>query len=164
MVYANPFCFDDAGISFDKTDTACEGDDTMQIVKCTEYDLTLLAKFNKRLIEDEKSDNKMTEEELFRRMKEFLNTEYDAYFFQVNEEVVGYALVKNSCAPLYLRQFYIDREYRRNHYGEQAFHELLKYLDITMIDIEVLSWNEAGVRFWEKLNFQERSKYMRYGN
>lgn len=136
----------------------------MQIKKCVESDLPLLAKFNKCLIEDEKSDNKMSEEELFERMKGFLETEYDAYFFHVNEEVVGYALVKNSCSPLYLRQFYIDRKYRRNHYGEQAFHELLEYLEVTTIDIEVLSWNEAGVRFWEKLNFQERSKYMRYGN
>lgn len=134
----------------------------MKIRKCTEADLALLAKFNKYLIEDEKSDNKMNEEQLFWRMKEFMNTEYDAYFFVEKEEIVGYALVKNSSSPLYLRQFYIDREYRRKHYGEQAFHNLLQYLEVTTIDIEVLSWNEAGIRFWEKLNFRERSRYMRY--
>lgn len=134
----------------------------MEIRKCTESDLALLAKFNKCLIEDEKSDNQMNEEELFQRMKEFINTEYDAYFFMEKEEIVGYALVKNSCLPLYLRQFYIDREYRRKHYGEQAFYKLLQYLEVTTIDIEVLSWNEAGIRFWEKLNFRERSRYMRY--
>lgn len=134
----------------------------MQIRKCTESDLALLAKYNKCLIEDEKSENEMKEEELFLRMKEFVNTEYDAYFFMEKQDIVGYALVKNSCSPLYLRQFYIDRRYRRRHYGEWAFHELLKYLEVTTIDIEVLTWNEAGVRFWEKLNFQERSKYMRY--
>lgn len=134
----------------------------MEIKKCTEADLALLAKFNKYLIEDEKSDNKMNEEQLFQRMKEFMNTEYDAYFFVEKEEIVGYALVKNGSSPLYLRQFYIDREYRRKHYGEQAFHKLLQYLEVTTIDIEVLSWNEAGIRFWEKLNFRERSRYMRY--
>ena len=134
----------------------------MEIKKCTEADLALLAKFNKYLIEDEKSDNKMNEEQLFQRMKEFMNTEYDAYFFVEKEEIVGYALVKNSSSPLYLRQFYIDREYRRKHYGEQAFHKLLQYLEVTTIDIEVLSWNEMGNQFWEKLNFRERSRYMRY--
>lgn len=134
----------------------------MQVRKCEKTDLSLLAKFNKCLIEDEKSDNQMNTEELFQRMEEFLNTEYDAFFFIEKEDIVGYALVKNTCEPLYIRQFYIDRKYRRMHYGEQAFHELLNYLQVTTIDIEVLSWNEAGVRFWEKLNFRERSRYMRY--
>ena len=104
----------------------------------------------------------MNETELYHRMKVFLETEYDAYFFEVDGKVVGYALVKNSSTPLYLRQFYIDRPYRRMHYGEQAFHELLRYLDIDTIDIEVLTWNERGMSFWKKLNFKERSVYMRY--
>lgn len=139
-----------------------KGGDKMLVRKCCESDLLLLTKFNKCLIEDEKSDNTMNEEELFRRMREFINTEYDAYFFVKEENIVGYALVKNTCSPLYLRQFYIEREHRRKHYGEQAFRELLKYLKVSTIDIEVLSWNKAGVCFWEKLNFQERSRYMRY--
>lgn len=134
----------------------------MQIQKCTPSDLQLLTKFNKYLIEDEKSDNTMNEEELFQRMQSFITTEYDAYFFIEKQDIVGYALVKNTCSPLYLRQFYIDRQYRRMHYGERAFHELLKYLQVATIDIEVLTWNEAAVRFWQKLNFQERSKYMRF--
>lgn len=134
----------------------------MEIRKCTEQDLSLLAKLNKCLIEDEKSDNTMSEAELFWRMKGFLEKEYDAYFFVIHENIIGYGLVKNDCSPLYLRQFYIDRKYRRQHYGEQAFSCLLKYLNVTTIDIEVLSWNEAGIGFWEKMNFQERSKYMRY--
>lgn len=57
------------------------------------------------------------------------------------------ALVKNSCNPLYLRQFYIDRPYRRMHYGEQAFRELFSYLNVDTIDIEVLTWNERGMSF-----------------
>ena len=133
----------------------------MIVRKCDRGDLTTLAQFNKYLIEDEQSDNQMTETELYHRMEVFLETEYDAYFFEVDGKVVGYALVKNSCNPLYLRQFYIDRPYRRMHYGEQAFHELLSYLNVDTIDIEVLTWNERG-NFWKKLNFKERSVYMRY--
>lgn len=135
----------------------------MKIVKCTEADVALLTKFNKCLIEDEKSDNKMSVDELYQRMQTFITTEYNAYFFKEGEDVIGYALVKNNCEPLYLRQFYIDRMYRGKHYGQQAFEALLKHLGVSTIDIEVLSWNEAGIRFWEKLGFRERSRYMRFG-
>lgn len=133
------------------------------IQKCTLEDVAQLALFNKQLIDDEKSNNSMSIKELEVRMQGFLNTEYFAYFFMVHKNVVGYALVKNSCNPLYLRQFFIDREYRKMHYGTEAFRALLKYLNVSSIDIEVLPWNEPGIRFWESLGFHELSRYMRLG-
>ena len=141
----------------------------MIVRKCSGNDLPRLTQFNKHLIEDEQSDNAMSEQELYHRMEGFLETEYDAYFFEVEGDVVGYALVKNSCEPLYLRQFYIDRPYRRKHYGEQAFRELLDFLKVDTIDIEVLTWNDRGMSFWKKLGFkaldeQERCVYMRFMN
>ena len=89
----------------------------MQIVKCTDQDIHTLAVLNKRLIEDEKSDNPMNTEELENRMASFLTGEYNAYFFKEADEIIGYALVRHTCSPLYLRQFYIDRAYRRKHHG-----------------------------------------------
>lgn len=133
----------------------------MRIIKCSKDDIPQLAVFNKQLIEDEKSDNPMSVKELESRMDGFLKTEYDAYFFEVDNAIVGYALVKKSCSPLYLRQFFIGREYRKNHCGTEAFHALLEYLNVDSIDIEVLSGNEAGNRFWESLGFKEVSRYMR---
>ena len=134
----------------------------MEIKKCTLEDVPQLAFFNKQLIEDEKSNNPMSIEELEERMTGFLNTEYDAYFFLVDETVVGYALVKKTCTPLYLRQFLIAREYRRKHYGREAFRALSEYLGVERMDIEVLPWNERGMRFWESLGFKEISRCMRY--
>lgn len=134
----------------------------MVIRKCKLEDIPKLALLNKQLIEDEKSDNPMSIQELEERMTGFLNTEYDAYFFMVDEDVVGYALVKNSCRPLYLRQFLIDRKYRKHHYGTEAFNSLIQYLEVKSIDIEVLSWNEAGNRFWESCGFKDISRYMRF--
>ena len=133
----------------------------MRIIKCSQDDIPQLAVFNKQLIEDEKSDNPMSVKELESRMDGFLKTEYDAYFFEVDKAIVGYALVKNSCTPLYLRQFFIGREYRKNHCGTEAFHALLNYLNVDSIDIEVLSGNEPGNLFWESLGFKEVSRYMR---
>ena len=43
----------------------------MNIRKCLVNDVTLLAHFNKQLIEDEKSDNPMNLDELEVRMKDF---------------------------------------------------------------------------------------------
>lgn len=134
----------------------------MEIKKCTLEDVPQLAVLNKQLIDDEKSNNPMNIRQLEARMAGFLNTDYVAYFFIVDEAVVGYALVKNTCTPLYLRHFLIDRKYRKQYYGTEAFHSLIKYLGVNDIDIEVLSWNEAGKRFWESCGFKELSRYMRY--
>ncbi len=135
----------------------------MQIRKCTPDAISKLAILNKQLIEDEKSDNPMSIKELEERMRGFLNTEYEAFFFVAEEAIVGYALVKNTCTPLYLRQFLIDRAYRKKHYGTEAFQVLLKHLGVESIDIEVLPWNERGMHFWESLGFREISRYMRLG-
>lgn len=133
----------------------------MKIEKCTLKDIPRLAALNKQLIEDEKSDNPMNMSELEERMTGFLSSEYEAYFFVAEEKVIGYALVKNTCNPLYLRQFLIDREYRRKHYGTEAFDALMNYLNVDSMDIEVLPWNERGIRFWENCGFREISRYMR---
>lgn len=135
--------------------------ESMNIIKCNNSDIPQLAVFNKQLIEDEHSDNPMSVSELEKRMDDFLKTEYDAYFFEADSAIVGYALVKKSCFPLYLRQFFIGREYRKNHYGTEAFHALLEYLNVDSIDVEVLSGNDAGNCFWESLGFIEVSRYMR---
>ncbi|MBO7420618.1 MAG: GNAT family N-acetyltransferase, partial [Spirochaetaceae bacterium] len=121
----------------------------MQIQKCTLEDVPLLAQMNKQLIDDEKSTNPMTVAELEERMHGFLGTDYSAYFFIEESCVVGYALVKDTEKPLYLRQFFIEREYRRKHLGRQAFQLLMDYLHADTINIDVLPWNEPGLRFWQ---------------
>ena len=134
----------------------------MHIQKCTLEDAALLSQMNKHLIEDEKSTNPMTVEELEERMRGFLSVEYSAYFFMQDENVVGYALVKDTEKPLYLRQFFIEREYRRQHLGRQAFHLLLDYLQTDTINIDVLPWNEPGLRFWESLGVTPTCISMQY--
>ena len=100
--------------------------------------------------------------ELEARMAGFLSDGYDAYFcLDGGARVVGYALVNMAATPLYLRQFFICRGERRKGYGKEFFSALLEHLNITTIDIEVLSGNEAGVAFWESLGFKRRSIYMR---
>jgi ribosomal protein S18 acetylase RimI-like enzyme len=105
--------------------------------------------------------------QLAERMAGFLAGEYDAYYFRgegaEGDEVLGYALVRRTVAPKYLRHFFICREQRRRGYGRRFFRELLAELGETSIDIEVLTANAAGVQFWQSLGFVPRSLYMRYG-
>ena len=134
----------------------------MQIQKCTMKDVSKLALLNKQLIDDEKSNNPMDICELENRMKGFLQTDYSAYFFIESSQIIGYALIRNSSSPLYLRQFLIERNYRKHHYGTQAFQMLLQYLDIKEIDLEVLPCNKNGLAFWKHCGFNETCIAMRY--
>ena len=134
----------------------------MTIRECTIHDVSELAVMNKQLIEDEQSNNPMSMDELEKRMASFLNGYYKAYFFEEDDQVIGYALVNHSSEPLYLRQFFIGRDFRRRHLGEQAFQLLISYLDTDMIDIDVLPWNKAGYSFWKKCGFDESCISMRY--
>ena len=133
----------------------------MRIRICDETDVPLLAAMNKRLIEDEKSSNPMDIEQLENRMRVFLSGEYTAYLFTEDGSVAGYALVKDSSTP-YLRQFYIERQYRRAHRGRNAFELLKEQLQTDAIDIDVLPWNQAGRAFWASLGFKETCVSMRY--
>jgi len=136
----------------------------MMIKKCSLSDVEELAQLNKKLIEDEKSDNRMDSEQLKTRMRDFLEGEYNAYLFMEEDCVIGYALVRHTSNPLYLRQFFIARNFRRHGKGRDALKLLLRELKTDKIDIEVLSWNEAAIKFWESCGFIERSRYMRLEN
>ena len=136
----------------------------MLIKKCTNQDVPKLALMNKHLIEDEKSNNPMGVAELECRMSGFINDEYTAYFFIEDDTILGYALIMHTSTPLYLRQFYIERDFRRKHYGTQAFHQLMEYLHADTIDIDVLPWNERGLLFWTNCGFEGTCISMRYRN
>lgn len=129
---------------------------------CSKDDIDLLARMNEQLIEDENFDIRLSIEQLRIRMAGFIESDYKAYMFEDNDKVKGYALVDHSRKPLYLRQFFICRDCRREGYGVAAFHKLLDMLETDRIDIEVMYWNERGYRFWQSLGFRERSIYMRY--
>jgi len=36
-------------------------------------------------------------------------------------------------------------------------------LETKEIEIDVLTWNEGGIKFWEKIGFKEQWKRMKYG-
>ena len=134
----------------------------LRVVLCTEKDIPELARMNALLIADEKADNTMTVTQLEQRMAEFVNTGYQAFFFEKGETRVGYALVDMTVTPLYLRQLFIDRACRRQGYGKRSFAALLSHLQAADMDIDVYAWNHDGIAFWKALGFSERYTRMRF--
>lgn len=116
--------------------------------KATISDSKILASLNKMLIDDGGSINSMSEAELEERMKQFLTSDYLAYFFIVDQTIVGYTLVNIARTPLFIRHFYIIKEFRRKRYGTQAFKSVVEALNAKEVDLTVLVKNEIGYKFW----------------
>lgn len=133
----------------------------MELIKCTADNLSLLAKLNKELYEDEKNDNIPTIEVLEERLKCSMEQGSIAYLFMDDGQVVGYALVRTQTSPYYLSHFFICKNMRRKHLGTIAFNQLMEELNTTSIDLDVFCWNQRGQEFWKSLGFKERCIIMR---
>ena len=120
-------------------------------------DVAILAEMNRQLIEDEGHRNSMTVEELDDRMRRWLLTDYQAVVFQQGTEALGYALFKQEPDWLYLRQFFVRREKRRQGIGRNAITWLLKnvWRDAKRIRLDVLVGNSAAIQFWRSVGFAD---------
>ena len=137
----------------------------------TEADLPLLAEMNKRLIDDERSRNPMTVNELRERMQGWLLTDWHIRLFSDEaENVVGYAvyqLRQDDYFPemkiVYLRQLYIERERRSRGLGQQALQFLIEreFREASAVVIDVLETNPRGYHFWTKTGFEPYCTTMR---
>ncbi len=116
---------------------------------------------NHQLIKDEKSPNPMGVEQLLERMWGWLEMGYHAVLFKRADEVIGYALYRFEDETLreqrvvYLRQFFIERAYRGQGLGRQAFQELRRdFFEEAQVRLEVLTANSNGSAFWKRLGFE----------
>ena len=131
----------------------------MKLRHASKDDLRLLAELNRQLIQDEQAQNPMSLCELQERMSRWLASEYRAVIFEVASEPVAYALYRPSEEGLYLRQFFVIRDRRRQGLGRQAI-ELFRLQVLpsgTALVLEVLVNNEAGINFWRSLGFREHA-------
>lgn len=136
-------------------------------------DLLILAEMNKQLIEDEKSSNPMGIKELEERMAEFLKNSWEIDLIMKDTEIIGYTLYqfhenqyKRESKQVYIRQYFIVREYRNMGYGIAGI-ELLKktrFQDVKRIEIDVLETNPKGQKFWKKVGFKPYYLNMRIEN
>jgi len=130
----------------------------MQTRKANLSDIPLLSQLNLQLIEDENHRNPMSLEELQDRMRGWLETqEYTAVLFQEKDRIVGYALYKVEPEWVYLRQFFIVREFRRQGYGREAIEILRReyWEKGRRVRLEVLVNNSSAIEFYRALGFED---------
>ena len=129
--------------------------------EATLSDCTCLAEMNHQLIRDEGHRNSMTVTELAGRMRDWLASGvYRAILFECGSHAVAYALFRTEPdASIYLRQFFVSRERRRQQIGSQAIDLLFRevFPSGIRVTIEVLAGNESGYAFWEAVGFQNYS-------
>lgn len=116
-----------------------------------------LAAMNLQLISDEGHRNSMSAAELEERMRKWLGGEYEAAIFAVNRSTVAYALYKRETDWIFLRQFFVVPELRRQGIGRAAMNWLLQnpWRDAPRIRLDVLVGNADGIAFWRSIGFQE---------
>jgi len=122
-------------------------------------DSRTLAELNHQLIRDEGHWNPMTVPELENRMRDWLADVYRAIIFQGDEDILAYALYREDDTLIYLRQFFVIRNRRRQGIGRRAM-DILRHetwpRDKRLM-VEVLWKNTGAIEFWKAVGFDEYS-------
>lgn len=125
-------------------------------------DAHTLAEMNLDLIRDEGSANPMGVPELEQRMLGFLANGYTGVLIHMEGIIAGYCLYRpeegsHSGKPgIYLRQYYIKPEFRRQGLGRTALVKIIReYMaDAAFVDLDVLECNPVGMAFWANAGFR----------
>ena len=120
-------------------------------------DVSLLASMNERLMRDEGNRSRLTRQSLELRMSRWLSGDYRAAIFSLNREPIGYALWKPQPDHVHLRQYYVKPVFRRKGYGKAGIELLMNNVwgEFARVRLEVLVGNEAGLRFWRSIGFED---------
>ena len=126
--------------------------------KALPADAAFLAPMNKRMIEDQRHRNPMGIPELRVRLETWLQGEYELWYAEDAGKALGYVLFRREAGEIYLRQLFVERGNRRQGIGRMLFQWAEQNLwPGEKVRLEVLTDNEAGIRFWKSLGFGEYS-------
>ena len=126
-------------------------------------DVPLLSSMNRQLVEDEQHRNRFQSDAWFEeRMVSFLTGKYKAVLFELEGEIVAYALYTNHpdhSDTIYLRHIFVSRNHRRQGVGREAIR--LLQVEILPRDkrltVEVLADNQDARAFYSAVGFREYS-------
>jgi predicted acetyltransferase len=129
----------------------------MQYRFATPEDVALLAPLNQQLIRDEGHRDSMDLAQLAERMSRWLRGEYQAVLFVESTSPIGYALFRRESEYVYLRQFFVLAELRRQGVGRNALRWLWRnaWPGAPCLRIDVLVGNTTGREFWRSVGFGE---------
>jgi len=120
-------------------------------------DCPLLAELNQQLIRDEGHRNPMTSVELEERMRDWLSDGYTAVLFEDSGQIVAYALFHEQPDGIYLRQFFVVRNRRREGIGRRSVGLLRSEIwpKTKRLTVDVLVRNEAALAFWRAVGYKD---------
>lgn len=129
----------------------------MNIVPATLADVGILAKLNKRLIEDEQHPNPMDIKQLAERMSGWLHTEYRGYLVLIDDQVRGYCLYRDDGNHYYLRHLFVDRGFRRQGIATQLLDWMYAHIwTEKKVRLDVLIHNQEAIAFYQWYGFETR--------
>ena len=123
-------------------------------------DVELLARMNRQLAEDEKHRNRSRPDVWFQeRVREFLSGAYKAVLFDLDGDVIGYALYTahpDHADTIHLRQLFVSRAHRRQGIGRKVVRVLREEVwpQDKRITATVLVGNGAARAFYEAVGFE----------
>ncbi len=129
-----------------------------------QQDLSLLAEMNLALIVDDGHRNSMDIGQLKERMKIWLKSDYQAHLILNDNIVIGYCLWREYREYTYIRQLFINADFRRQGFAKNA----LLWLKNTVWDkalplrMEVLTDNHNAINFWRAIGFKDYCITMEY--
>ena len=125
--------------------------DDLTIREATQQDIPRLGELNHQLIQDEGHENRLGVKGLQQRMAMWLVQEYRCFIATNRNQIVGYALYKQSGDGFYLRQLFVSRDHRRLGIATQ----LMDYLFAEEwgdheLRLDVLATNQEAISFYEQ--------------
>lgn len=131
-------------------------DDTLRFRIATLADTEALAHLNHQLIKDEGHRNPMNVVELAERMCGWLTDEgYEALLGCDGDELVAYVLWRDQPDSVYLRQIFVQRDYRRQGTARQLMLTVFQRWPAKRLTVDVLAGNARALAFWRRMGYQD---------
>jgi ribosomal protein S18 acetylase RimI-like enzyme len=131
-------------------------DDPLVLRPATLADAEALGRLNQDLIRDEGPRTRMSLAELTERMRNWLAYEgYEALLGFDGDAVVAYVLWRDLPDSVYLRQIYVQREYRRQGTARQLMLTLFECWPDKRLTVDVLAGNARALAFWRRMGYQD---------
>ena len=132
-------------------------------------DIPQVAKWNTQLHEDEGS-SPMSNDAAENRLRRWLEKgKFEGVVFVVEDEEIGYLLYElrpvhddqRSSESVYLRQFFISRDSRREGLGRAAIEKFQREVvpSTARLVLDVKTSNPGGHQFWKSLGFESVSTF-----
>jgi ribosomal protein S18 acetylase RimI-like enzyme len=130
--------------------------ETLVFRAATADDAPALGRLNHQLIRDEGHANPMNEGELVERMRGWLVDDgYEALVGYDGDDAVAYVLWRDQADGVYLRQIFVQRDYRRQGTARHLMLSVFERWPAKRLVVDVLAGNARALAFWRRMGYRD---------